>query len=732
MSNLVSDYDNEWTITVTNENLAATPHELQETKGCFLGNGKIGFVSAFHKIGVQKSFISGTFDVPENGNYTNNVYDSFDHTTISFFDNKQAWGTAENVQFVEQSLNMYNGICTSDFQITNAETEDVLKVSCDIYPVRNMPYSSIQTLRITPQQPMASLSLFHEVSAGNNIVVEDFFNNYIYSEVVNPDKGTYVLGGKGRFVANGKSIALSSCYISDNSNMTMIGFNRSARDLNKCYQKIMLKDLVAFTEYKIHILSTVMTEMDFKTPNEEVKRVAINVASKVTNETQVTLLRQKHVAAWASMWKSNITIDPKIGITPEEELEIKILKRVMRYSFYNLWSSVREGIKSEVNPLSLSAIDQNGSLYYDGDLWVVPLLTLLRPDIAKTMIESRYRALDRAVQLAAGYGYEGSKYPYVDPTGLTETPYWDVNGPVHLFNTALVSVSVWNYFRITQDRDWLINKGFTILKNNADFFASKCEYDESDGKYHLNGVYSYNQKLGDDNAMTNYLVRLAFKYALEACYETNYVPREKWLELYFNIDMTYFDDDATGVIKLDRDATPTDTYKFLETFVPLTAIYNENYFQTNIGRNLTTIQTNYDLYAGLVNPTHEKHPLNNIIVAWIQAQLCALDSNYTETFYQQILKIIEENVHGLWGDFRLPGGPAFNDIAVSSMFLLMILSSIGTVKFSGSISETRFYNSALGYKIDHCYSMPKTFKNVRITGLGPDSDSHVIINDQYY
>jgi hypothetical protein len=61
MSNLTSVYDNEWTITITNSN--APLETLQTTKGGFLGNGKLGFLTAFDKIGVQKSLITVDFDL---------------------------------------------------------------------------------------------------------------------------------------------------------------------------------------------------------------------------------------------------------------------------------------------------------------------------------------------------------------------------------------------------------------------------------------------------------------------------------------------------------------------------------------------------------------------------------------------------------------------------------------------------------------------------------------------
>jgi hypothetical protein len=36
---------------------------------------------------------------------------------------------------------------------------------------------------------------------------------------------------------------------------------------------------------------------------------------------------------------------------------------------------------------------------------------------------------------------------------------WDAEVPLLLFNTALVGANAWSYYRLTHDRDWLIDVG---------------------------------------------------------------------------------------------------------------------------------------------------------------------------------------------------------------------------------------------------------------------------------
>lgn len=729
MPTLTSTYDNEWTITVNNSN--ASFESLTETKGGFVGNGKLGFLTAFDKIGVQKSIISVDFDFNEMGLYTNNVTDAFDFCNIKLFDNKSGPESITDIQFVDQSLNMYNGISTTNFIFNN--NSDIVNVSVDFYPVRHLPYCAVQTLRFTPQQNMSNLDVFHEISCGENIIIGDYNNNVIYNELVNPDQGMYMLTGKGTFKDTGKKIAVSSTYICNESNFATVGFNRYAKNPNKCYQKTRFTDLIANTTYKLSILTSQMTEFDFKFPEDEAKRITINVAHKLQNSTQLQQLRDTHVASWFNMWKSNINIEPKIGITTQETTDLNAIKRLIRYSLYNIWSSVREGVRTEVNPASLSVIDSFGTLFWDGDLWFIPVLIIFRPDIAKTVLEARYRVIDRAIQLAQGYGFSGSKYPYVnDVSGYINGPYWDLNGPMHIFNTALINISVWNYYRLTQDKDWMTTKGYTIMKNNADFFASKAEVDE-DGVYHINNVYSFHDKISNDNALTNYLIKTALKYTIEASYELNIVPREKWEVLYFNLDAPFFSNNPIGTIQMDNESTDTDEYKFLEMLIPMMTYYSETYLKTNLNRTPDVVETNLNFYKNKVATVYQSNPLNNMIIAWLNASLTNYDSSYPDKVNDSMIKILNENVQGVWGHFSMDNASRdYNDLSLSSMFILMLLTTLGTLKIAGSVSETRFYSESMGLRSSNTSSMPKTWKNLRLTGIGSRGDTYSVLNQVYY
>jgi hypothetical protein len=703
--------------------------------------------------------------------------------------------------------------------------------------------------------------------------------------------------------------------------------------------------------------------------------------------------------------------NPTLTPTQQQQYDsFNLVQKTLRYSMYNLWSSVREGIRTEVNPISLAVIDKGGELYWDGDLWFIPVLIILRPDIAKNVLEARYRVIDKAIQLASGYGYQGSKFPYInDVSGYVNSPYWDLNGPLHIFNTALISINVWNYYRVTQDKDWMINKGYTILKNNANFFVSKTTIDDA-GVYHIEDVYSFHDKVSTDNALTNYMIRAAVKYALEASYELNIIPREEWTRTFYNIDVTMFDDQTTqapgtisvktespivtgtdttflatfnvddyirigsndynilsiesdtsltltspilisifttsgldtvtsigntfkttfkagdniridgynytiasdpdtdtsltlttkavtttpplstykmtplglilttagssivtgfgtsftktfknlalkitiggtkydilsvesdtsltlifpvssstaqlpgtvsttsgspivtgsiivgskttflttfkvgdyiiidshhyniksiesivdpiedqvesltlttnaisttsgvpyysgtsytianpnykNIIKNDSSVTKSDKFKFLEMLIPLLSYYNDTYLKTNTSRGVGTIQDNLKFYKRKIENGYQSNPMNNMILTWIDGLLLNYSSVYPDVMNANLLKTISENVKGIWGNFNMENKETeYNDISLSSMYILMLLQTTGSLKVSGSVSETHFYNESMGIRADSTCNMPKTWKNIKLTGIGSGRDTFSVLNNVYY
>lgn len=726
----MSTYDNQWTLSYTLSNPVP-----EDEKGLFIGNGKIGLVTSFKSFDVESTMITTQLKY-YNGAYKANIIEPFYVTNVNFFDNNTDNTT---VTIESQSLHMGIGMFTSKGNVIDNISSKQLDIECDTYTPRQLPFSIMQTYRVTPTENMTQCDFFHDVYAKESIVDVEYNNNVIFNDNIAATKGVYILSGKGRSRITGESIACATCYMFelDESNYQNLGFNIYRKNVNQCYNRFRLLNLQQGVTFKIHIVSAILTSFDFENPIEEVKRIVLNVINKGTTVQQsASRLRTEHTIMWDELWKTDISVVPKTGITVQETTDFNKLKRNLRYSLYNIFSSVRENVNLEVNPMNLSIIDHDGTILYDGDMWFIPMLVMIKPDIARAILEYRYNLITVARQLAAGYGYKGAKFPYVNDTvGYKNTLYYDVVSPMSIFNTALVSINVWNYFRVTRDRDWLMSKGYPILKDNADFFASRITKDD-DGTYHLRNVVGLNNiESIDQNTFTNNMVKLALRCAIEATYELSYFVKEAWLDCYYNLPLLYFPDDnipslRSSVLMFDADDTKQKTYDILEPLFVLLPYYSYIYFLPEASNHITAIKKNLDLYITKLNENNADHPYNIALLAVCYGIYAQHDTEYVTQFRYYLYRFVDLYTQGIWKHIGFKDKK--NDIIMNTLLLFIILQGCVQLNIQGGVAETRFYYDEMRITGLSTANMPNTWKNVKIVGSGANLSNFTTTNAMYY
>jgi beta-phosphoglucomutase family hydrolase len=164
-----------------------------------------------------------------------------------------------------------------------------------------------------------------------------------------------------------------------------------------------------------------------------------------------------------------------------------------------------------------------GHVFWD-ELFVLPVLTSRTPEVARSVIDYRWRRLPAARHAAAREGLAGAKFPWQSASdGTEETPKWLYNdrsgrwvkdhSHLQVHSGLAVAFNAWQYFQATGNKIWLLQKGAELVIEVARFFRSLADYDEQGGRYHLRGVvgpdeyhtgYPGSDSPGlDDNAYTN-------------------------------------------------------------------------------------------------------------------------------------------------------------------------------------------------------------------------------------
>jgi trehalose/maltose hydrolase-like predicted phosphorylase len=138
-------------------------------------------------------------------------------------------------------------------------------------------------------------------------------------------------------------------------------------------------------------------------------------------------------------------------------------------------------------------------------------------------------------------------YPWESAeTGVEETPVWALSGPFEHHITGCVAIAAWNYYCVTQDKNWLREKGWPILSATADFWASRVERN-GPGHYDINNVVAADEwaENVNNNAFTNAAAKANLKFATEAAKLLGLQPNADWMNVANNIPILKMENGVT-------------------------------------------------------------------------------------------------------------------------------------------------------------------------------------------
>ncbi|MGZ5191962.1 MAG: glycoside hydrolase family 65 protein, partial [Flavisolibacter sp.] len=165
----------------------------------------------------------------------------------------------------------------------------------------------------------------------------------------------------------------------------------------------------------------------------------------------------------------------------------------------------------------------------------------------KSMIEYRFQRLEAAKRNAFANGFKGAMFPWESAdTGVEETPVWALSGPFEHHITADVAIAAWNYYAVTQDKQWLRDKGYPILSATADFWSSRVERN-GPGHYDIKNVVAADEwaENVDNNAFTNAAARANLKYATDAAKILGIAADPDWMLVANNIPILKMENGVT-------------------------------------------------------------------------------------------------------------------------------------------------------------------------------------------
>jgi kojibiose phosphorylase len=322
---------------------------------------------------------------------------------------------------------------------------------------------------------------------------------YLFMRTVTQERGVEIMVGETISFLEGEP-ARARTEIGERSAMRILEFDLEAGE-SIVYEKYMV----------------VYTGNDVPRPLESTRR---DLEQSVDRGFDPLLA--EHQAVWDAMWDRS-------GIDIEGD---KRAQALLRYNIYqNIIATPAHADHLPVGARGLSCQAYQGSAFWDQEIFNLPMFLYTRPEVARNLLIYRYKTLNGARKKARDLGFYGAFYAWVSAdTGEEVCPSYffkDVltGRDIHNhFNDWQIHVSpdvaytVWRYYSVTGDFEFLRDYGAEILFEVAQFLVARAHFKKDRNRYEfvrLLGPDEYHENV-DNNFFTNYQARHAVDVALRA------------------------------------------------------------------------------------------------------------------------------------------------------------------------------------------------------------------------
>jgi trehalose/maltose hydrolase-like predicted phosphorylase len=637
--------------------------------GVTVANGMVGLVSSPEPMKVRDVVLNGVFDYYQRGRVSN-ILKTFNHINMNLDVDGQRIGPRD-IQNYKQVLDMKKASLTTSFDVG-----DKLSVRHTIMALRHLPFTAMAIVELKAKKNVRTVPM-SVIEAPNHLT--DVRN--LYSEIDRPHVVIPLLTSVGKSPSGKHTVAASNSIIFSEAHGKEPDLIHEDWDYNMHLMKFT-RDLKAGESYSFSVVASATSTEHFDDPLNEAERLTIFAKLEGTQR-----LLQRHEAEWEKLWKSDIVIEGDVQAQKD-----------VRFGLYHLYSFARAGTAYSLSPMGLSGLGYNGHVFWDTELWMYPPLLALQPDIAKSLLEYRFERLNAAKQNAFSHGYKGAMFPWESSDeGTEDTPVWALTGPFQHHITGCVGWAFWKYYQVTKDKVWLRDRGYPVLKEVADFWASRVER-KGAGRYEINNVIGANewQENIDNNAFTNGMAITALRYASQAARELGLTPDPDWEHVAQNIPILKFPDGTT------KENATYDGVDIKQADVNLLA------YPLDIISDRAQVEKDLKYYEARMSP--QGPAMGNAILATLYSKL-----GQPEKAYELFIRTYKPNEVPPFGVLAETAGGSNPYFATGAGGMLQtVIFGFGGLR----ISDAGITQEVKG--------LPKKWKSVQIKGAGVEKKDFVV------
>lgn len=632
-----------------------------------LANGMIGLLPSVKPFQFEKVILNGVYD--RYGSWGDGIANivqgiNFMNLKVSVNDTSSIKDAASaQIKNWHQEINMQEALFTTRF--TYNGKINVTYTSCAL---RQFPYNAFVMVKMEATQDV-ELNVLNLFTGAESATINA--NSFKLEKI----KRTIPLASVQAVSPTGKvTLAAATCFSFNGKIHPQIIATQNGSGFKQHLKK---GEVLEFA-----LNGAICTSAHFPDPKNESKRLALLAYLQGTDQ-----LLANHITEWKKLWKSDIILEG------DEQAQKDI-----RLALYHLYSFAREGTAYSLSPMGLSSTDYNGHAFWDTEVWMYPVLLALHPEIAKSLLAYRTEHLPQAKQNAMANGYKGAMFPWESASdGTEETPVWALTGPFEHHITADIGIAFWNYYCVMQDKLWLKDNGYPVIKEVADFWVSRTTRNNK-GEYEIKNVVcadEYAENV-DNNAYTNGAAIVALRNAAAAAHILGLTPASEWKAVADLIPIRYF---ADSVVR-EYDGYNGQMIKQADA--------NLLSYPLNL-LNLSVDRKTLNYYEGKVD-TKQGPAMTHGIFSVISSRLGDPEKAYQ--YFQQSYQPNSRPPFGVLAETATDENPYFATGA--GAMLQAVLYGFGGLDITGKGIEQK--NTRL----------PKAWKKLTITGVGKDRKTFVV------
>jgi trehalose/maltose hydrolase-like predicted phosphorylase len=255
-------------------------------------------------------------------------------------------------------------------------------------------------------------------------------------------------------------------------------------------------------------------------------------------------LLESHVEAWDALWR-------RCNVDVGDDDYVGMLLHLHVFHVLQTVSPHTVDLDAGLPARGLHGEAYRGHVFWD-ELFVLPFLTAVFPEITRALLLYRYRRLPAAVRAARAEGLRGAMFPWQSGSdGREETQMVHLNpksgrwlpdnSRIQRHVNVAIAYNVWRYYEMAGDDAFLYSYGAEMLLQIARFLASLSSFDDARGRFVIRGVmgpdeyhdaYPWSNEPGiDNNAYTNVMTSWVLQHALKALDQLPVLRRDELVRM---------------------------------------------------------------------------------------------------------------------------------------------------------------------------------------------------------